>query len=66
VQWVIYWRLILALLKFQSKVQYYDKDGVSFSMEEVVDLTTNLQVNIMADPLVDLWMDILANPLMDL
>jgi hypothetical protein len=31
-------------------------------MEEVVDLTANLQVDIMANPLMDLRVDILANP----
>ncbi len=38
----------------------------TFSMEEVVDLMTNLQVDIMADPLMDLQVDILADPLIDL
>ncbi len=62
VQRVTYWRLIPTLLNLQSKVRYRGKDRVFLLMEEVVDLTANLQVDIMANPLMDLRVDILANP----
>ncbi len=72
VQWVIYWRMIFALLRFQSKVWDHGKDIMLFLMEEVVDLTidlwmdilvdlsTDLQVNTMETFLLALYMDILA------
>jgi hypothetical protein len=66
VQRVIYQRLIPALLRLQSKVKYRGKDGAPLSMEEVVDLTANLQVDIMANPLMNLWVNILVDPLTNL
>ncbi len=66
VQWVTYWRLIFALLRFQSKVRDHGKDKVLLPMEEVVDLTTNFQMDILVDPSIDLQVNILETLLLAL